>query len=88
MYALDFSDRAKKFLKKLDKTISIRIINKLENLKDNPVPSDAVFVGREDGEKVFRCRIGRYRALYKLKDSEKLILITKIDKRPRVYDSR
>ena len=86
MFSLDFSDKAKRFLKKLDKHIASRIIDRLENLKENPVPSDAVFIGREGGDKVFRYRIGDYRALYKLKDSEKIVLVTKIDKRPRVYD--
>ena len=86
MYDITFSIKSRKFLKKLDKHIFIRIIERLENLKDNPIPSDAVFIGREDGEKVFRYRIGDYRALYKLKEHEKIILITKIDKRPRVYD--
>jgi mRNA interferase RelE/StbE len=86
MYTLDFSTRTERFLKKLDKHIASRIIKKLENLKENPVPSDVVFIGREGGDKVFRYRIGDYRALYKLKDSEKIVLITKIDKRPRVYD--
>ena len=87
MYALDFSNKASRFLKKLDKHILTRIVDRLENLKNNPVPSDAVFIGRENGEKVFRYRIGDYRALYKLKESEKIILVTKIDKRPRVYDN-
>lgn len=64
----------------------IRIVDRLENLKNNPIPSDAVFIGREHGEKVFRYRIGDYRALYKLKELEKVILITKIDKRSKVYD--
>ncbi len=86
MYSLDFSTRAKRFLKKLDKHLATRIIDRLENLKENPVPSDAVFIGRDSGDKVFRYRIGYYRALYKLKDSEKIVLVTKIDKRPRVYD--
>jgi len=86
MYDITFSNKSRKFLKKLDKHILIRIIERLENLKDNPIPSDAVFIGREDGEKVFRYRIGDYRALYKLKEHEKIIIITKIDKRPRVYD--
>jgi len=86
MFYLNFSDKAKRFLKKLDKYLASRIVDRLENLKENPVPSDAVFIGREGGDKVFRYRIGDYRALYKLKDSEKIVLITKIDKRPRVYD--
>jgi mRNA interferase RelE/StbE len=85
MYSLDISTKAKRFLRKLDKHLSSRIIERLENLKENPVPSDAVFIGRDGIDKVFRYRIGDYRALYKLKDSEKIILVTKIDKRPRVY---
>ena len=30
--------------------------------------------------------MGGYRALYKVKEAEKIVLIAKIDKRPRVYD--
>ena len=60
-------------------------MSKIEKLKDNPVPSDAKFLGRHEGDKVFRIRIGDYRVLYKIKDKEKVILITKIDKRPRAY---
>ncbi len=86
MYEIEYSDKAKKFLRGLDKHIVERILSRIERLKENPVPSDAKFIGRENSEKVFRYRIGDYRALYKLKESEKIILITKIDKRPRVYD--
>ncbi|MEK6843826.1 MAG: type II toxin-antitoxin system RelE/ParE family toxin [Nanoarchaeota archaeon] len=86
MYLVALSQRAQKFLDKLDFHIKERIENTLKRLESNPVPSDVVFIGREEGDKVFRYRIGDYRALYKLKDSEKIILITKIDKRPRVYD--
>lgn len=87
MHNLEYSNKAKKFLKSLDKHIIERILNSLERLKNNPILSDSKFIGRdENGEKVFRCRMGDYRALYKLKESEKIILITKIDKKPRVYD--
>lgn len=53
---------------------------------DEPVPADAKFICRDNGEKVFRYRIGDYRALYKVKENEKVVLIAKIDKRPTVYD--
>jgi len=87
LHNLEYSNKAKKFLKSLDKHIIERILNSLERLKNNPILSDSKFIGRdENGEKVFRCRMGDYRALYKLKESEKIILITKIDKKPRVYD--
>lgn len=85
MYNVELSQRAQKFLDKLDKFIRERIIEKLKTLEENPVPSDAKFIGRENNDKIFRYRIGDYRALYNLKDSEKIVLIAKIDKRPKVY---
>ncbi len=86
MFEVEYSSKAKKFLKSLDKHILIRILERIEKLKENSVPSDAKFIGREAGEKIFRYRIGEFRALYQLKESDKTVLIIKIDKRPRVYD--
>ncbi len=86
MYFIDLSQRAQKFLDKLDSHIKERIENTLRRLENNPVPSDAVFIGREGGEKIFRYRIGDYRALYSLDETKKTILVIKIDKRPRVYN--
>jgi len=85
MYIIELSVRAQKFLDNLDKNIRERIENRLRNLKDNPVPSDSKFIGREKGLMLFRYRIGDYRALYKFMKEDKIILATKIDKRPRVY---
>lgn len=45
-----------------------------------------MFDKRENGDKIFRYRIGDYRALYSINENKKIILIIKIDKRPRVYD--
>ena len=86
MYSVDLSQRAQKFLDKLDLHIKERIETTLKRLENNPVPSDAKFIGREGGEKIFRYRIGDYRALYSLDETKKIILVIKIDKRPRVYD--
>jgi len=70
----------------LDKHLKERIESRLKNLANTPVPSDAKFITRDnDGDKIFRYRIGDYRALYKVKENEKIVLITKIDKRPRIY---
>ena len=85
MYSVELSQSAQKFLDKLDKSISLRIEERLKRLKEIPVPSDAKFICRDNADKVFRYRIGDYRALYKLKESDKVVLIAKIDKRPRVY---
>lgn len=85
MHSVELSQKAAKFLDKLDKNLNERIKAKLKNLSQNPVPSDSKFIGRENDEKIFRIRIGDYRALYKLKEKDKVVLVAKIDKRPRVY---
>lgn len=85
MIGIEFSKQSKKFLEKLDKNILIRIIERIEKLKENPIPSDVKFIRRENNEKIFRYRIGDYRTLYKLKNKGKIILITRIDKRSKVY---
>lgn len=84
---MELSQRAQKFLEKLDEHISKRIEQRLKRLGENPIPSDAKFIGRDDnGDTIFRYRAGDYRALYKVKGKEKAVLIAKIDKRPRVYN--
>ena len=83
---VELSVRAQDFLDKLDKDTQERIRNRLRNLENNPVPSDAKFIGRDNNEMVFRYRIGKFRALYKFKEIQNIILVTKIDKRDKVYD--
>ncbi len=85
MYSVELSQRSQKFLKKLDNNIQERIRESLRSLKNNPIPQNTKFIGRDKDDKIFRYRIGDYRALYKLKETDKIILISKIDKRPRVY---
>tara|TARA_Y100000310_G_scaffold210087_1_gene210709 strand:+ start:11580 stop:11843 length:264 start_codon:yes stop_codon:yes gene_type:complete len=85
VYSVELSQRAQKFLEKLDNHLRERIEERLRKLEENPVPKDVKFIDRANGYKVFRYRIGDYRTLYKVKESEKIVLIAKIDKRPRVY---
>ena len=86
MYFVELSVRAQEFLEKLDNDIRKRIEKRLKNLENNPVPSDVKFITRENNEMIFRYRIGKFRALYKIKETEKIILITKIDKRDKIYN--
>ena len=84
MYQIYFSTQANKFLNKLDDSLQFRIKKKLRELGEKPITKDSSFVGRdEDGRKIFKRRIGNYRAIYVLEDNS--ILITKINKRPRIY---
>jgi mRNA interferase RelE/StbE len=86
LFSVELSQNAEKFLNKLDKQISERIKARLKKLGEQQVPSDSKFITKHEGDMVFRYRIGDFRALYKIKESEKVVLIAKIDKRPRIYD--
>jgi mRNA interferase RelE/StbE len=85
LYSVELSCRSWKFLQKLDSHLRERIVERLKTLGNNQIPSDSKYIYRDNEEKVFRYRIGSYRALYKVKIKEKIVLVTKIDKRPRVY---
>jgi mRNA interferase RelE/StbE len=83
-FELAFAGPAAKFLKKAEKKLHDRIIQKLNKLADEPFPPDAKrVVGRQ--EKVFRIRVGDYRILYVVYFEEKTILVADIDKRSRIY---
>lgn len=86
MHSVELSQKAQKFLAKLDDHARRRIENRLKNLGSDPVPQDSKFICRQDNDKVFRYRIGNYRALYEVKPAEETILIAEMDKRPRAYD--
>lgn len=84
MYSLLFEKNVIKFLSKLDKKVSLRIIKKLNLLQNNPYPADAKRIVNVK-DKVFRIRIGDYRALYRIEGNE-IIIVFLVDKRDRVYD--
>jgi len=86
MHFVELSVRAQDFLDKLDKDTKERIEKRLKNLGNNPIPSDTKFIGRDNNEMVFRYRIGKFRVLYKFKEAQNIILVTKIDRRDKVYD--
>ena len=84
MFDVELSNSSKRFLKKCDRQIRDRILDKIEKLRIDPFPSDARRVeGRK--EKTFRVKVGDYRILYCVYFELNKILVTDIDKRPRVY---
>ena len=83
MFSLDFSNQSEKFLRKCDKELRERILEKIKKLRTEPVPHNAVSIVGE--ERTFRIRIGDYRVLYEIKWKENEVLIAVIDKRSKVY---
>ncbi|MEK6852432.1 MAG: type II toxin-antitoxin system RelE/ParE family toxin [Nanoarchaeota archaeon] len=81
---MELASSAKRFLRKCDKVLYERIISRIKKLSEDLFPQDVKRVlGRK--EKVFRIRVGDYRILYVVFHDRNTVLISDIDKRPRVY---
>lgn len=85
MLSTEFSNSAKKFLKKSDLQLAKRLIDKIEELAKDPFPKDVKRVVNQQ-EKVFRVRVGDYRIQYCVFFDRNLLFVTDIDKRERAYN--
>ena len=84
MFKIFLDIPAQKSLKKLDNSVSQRIIEIIEKLAENPIPHDSKrIIGIK--EKVFRIRVGKFRVLYRVNYENFCIVIIDIDTRERVY---
>lgn len=82
MFLIEFSDDSKKFLKKLDKHETDVILNKIYSMRENPFRN----LKRLQGNKLWRLRIGDYRAVVDVIVSNNKIFVVRIGKRSNVYD--
>ena len=63
MLGIEFGSPAKRFLKKCDKELYERLMEKIRSLSFEPFPQEVKrVIGRK--EKVFRIRVGDYRIQY------------------------
>ena len=81
---IELSSQAKKFLKKSDKPLLARLIERIEKLMIDLFPIDVKRVVNKT-EKVFRVRVGDYRIQYIVIYENNLLFITEIEKRPKAY---
>ena len=84
MLDINYSNQSIKFLKKIDRILSERIINKIKDLSVNPFPSDSKSI-KNSKMKLFRIRAGNFRILYEVDYGNNLLGIVKIDKRSKIY---
>lgn len=82
MYEIIFKSPAKKFLKKLDKSIQKKILNKIKQLKQNPFIGKPL-VGNLSG--LWRLRIDKYRIIYQINKNELIIFILEVGHRKNIY---
>ena len=82
MYSIQIEKNAENFLKKLQMKDAEIILNKIYSIKENPFR----YLKRLQGEKLWRLRIGDYRAIVDVIISMNKIIVLKIGHRKNVYD--
>ena len=85
MFRVEYSKRAEHFLKKAEKILVKRLLSKIEELCQKPVPKDAKTLEGVQ-ELIYRVRVGDYRILYEVNYKEQIIGIIAIDKRSKIYE--
>jgi mRNA interferase RelE/StbE len=82
-YEIEISRTAEKQLTKLAEEDQLRVVRAAMALADQPRPRGTrKLTGFDD---VFRIRVGRWRVLYTVSDTRRVILVLKIGHRKDVY---
>lgn len=84
MYSIKWHPNVIEYLEKLPKDISLRITKKVEQIKENPFH----YLEHYEGDKVYKLRIGDYRALIDVDLANRILYIQVIDLRGRIYKRR
>ena len=82
MFSIRIEKNAEEFLKKLQKKDAEVILNKIYSIRENPYR----FLKRLQGEKLWRLRIGDYRAIVDIIISMNKIIVVRIGHRKNIYD--
>lgn len=83
-YSLKFKKSVSKDLRAIPNSDVKRILNKIEQLGENPRPDGYT---KLTGSEKYRIRQGNYRIIYEIKDSVLVVCVIKVAHRSSVYKS-
>ena len=84
-YAVRFKKSAAKELRSLDINLQLDIGEEIDRLSSDPRPSGVVKLKGDDN--IYRIRIGDYRVVYEIDDSERGVMIVRVRHRRDAYRS-
>lgn len=76
-----WSDNAKKELKRLSRNIQKRILDKTDDVEENPFQ----YLEKMAGKPFYKYRIGNYRVIVDVVNDKLVLHLLKVKKRSRVY---
>ena len=86
-YSVRISPAASREIRKLDRPVQKRIIDKLDELERDPRPNGIEKLSGSD-EPRYRVRVGDYRIIYRIDDKILTVLVLKIGDRKEIYRKR
>ena len=87
MYSVRLLKNASKELEKLDRTVAIHIVERLEWLSSN-LDSTKLFPLKGELSGLYKLREGSYRIILEILKSEKIIIVHAIGHRREIYKRR
>ncbi|AOS84197.1 plasmid stabilization protein [Chlorobaculum limnaeum] len=81
-YRIEILRSARKQLEKIQESDRNRIIDSIRSLAEKPRPTGSK---KLSGRQAWRIRIGSYRVIYEIQDSELIILVVTVGHRREVY---
>ena len=82
-YSIDFKPSVEKDLRVLPKAIAARILERIETLRDIPLPRQTIKLS--GAERLYRIRIGQYRIVYEVDMQSEQVTIYYVRHRKDVY---
>ncbi len=82
-YAFDFTRRAERDLRGLDRKMQRRVAQTLDALAEEPRPDGVTKL--KDRDDVYRVRVGQFRILYSINDEALTVLVIGIPDREDAY---
>ena len=83
MYQIEYSKQALKNLKSIPKRAVLNIFRHIDDLMNDPHPHGSIKL--TGSEQTYRIRVGVYRIVYDVYDTELVIKVIDIDHRKDVY---
>jgi len=80
-YSVEWHPKTRKFLRKLPKEVSARIVLKVKKMKEEPFR----YLEHYEGADVYKLRVGDYRLLIDVNLTNKNLKIRVLDHRGRIY---
>jgi mRNA interferase RelE/StbE len=81
-YIVEVSDIAESQIDGLDGSVRVRVIKRIQALKDEPRPSGCKKLTNSE---LWRIRIGDYRVVYSIEDTRLMVLVVRVGHRREIY---